>query len=138
MKGDTQMAHHYHPLESAAMAVPTPLRGRYLSRSLRDNKRKADFTAADLYRGTTQLVEPSLAQAALITGSDVTAVWWALQRGEALILEYRWYGRVWCLSGGRHITDEIAQLVIKNANVTSVGDALFSDVPAQTWRWIES
>jgi hypothetical protein len=62
----------------------------------------------------------------------------AMQRGEALLLEYRWYGRVWCLSGGRHIPDEVAQVVIQSARVTSVGDALFSDVPAQTWRWIES
>ena len=68
----------------------------------------------------------------------VATVLTAMQRGEALLLEYRWYGCVWCLSGGRHITDEIAQAVIQNANVTGVGDALFSDVPAQTWRWIES
>jgi hypothetical protein len=69
--------------------------------------------------------------------SEAASVLAAMQRGEALLLEYRWYGRVWCLSGGRHITDEIAQAVIQNANVTDVGDALFSDVPAQTWRWVE-
>jgi hypothetical protein len=53
-----------------------------LNRFLRGNKRKADFIAADLCRGAKQLVEPSLAQAALITGSDVTAVWWAFRREE--------------------------------------------------------
>jgi hypothetical protein len=58
-----------------------PLRGRYLRRSLR-NKNEAAFTAADLYRGIRQLVEPSLAQAAFLAGSDVTAVWWALHREE--------------------------------------------------------
>jgi len=68
----------------------------------------------------------------------VATVLTAMQRGEALLLEYRWYGRVWCLSGGRHITDELAQVVIQNTNVTDVGDTLFSDVPAQTWRWVES
>jgi hypothetical protein len=60
---------------------PTPLRGRYLRRSL-NSKLKAAFVGADLYRGDTQLVEPSLMQAAFITGSEVSAVWWALQRGE--------------------------------------------------------
>ena len=58
-----------------------PLRGRYLCRSL-DSKAKAAFVGADLYRGTSRLIEPSLAQAAFITGSDVTAVWWALRREE--------------------------------------------------------
>jgi hypothetical protein len=28
--------------------------------------------------------------------------------------------------------------VIRDARVASVGDVLFNDVPAQTWRWIES
>jgi hypothetical protein len=69
---------------------------------------------------------------------EAASVLKAMQRGEALLLEYRWYGRVWCLSGGRHITDEIAKIVIQSARVTSVGDALFSDVPSQTWRWVES
>src|SRR6516225_2877937 len=68
----------------------------------------------------------------------VATVLTVMRRGEALILEYRWHGRVWCLSGGRHITDEIAQVVIQNTNVTSVGDALFQGVRSQTHRWIES
>ena len=68
----------------------------------------------------------------------VATVLAAMQRGEALHHERMWYGGIWWLSNGRRITDEIAQLVIQNTNVTSVGDALLSDVPAQTWRWIES
>jgi hypothetical protein len=62
----------------------------------------------------------------------------AMQRGEALLLEYRWRGPVWCLSGGRDVPDEMAQVVIKSASVVGVGDALFNDIPAQTWRWVES
>jgi hypothetical protein len=50
-----------------------------LSRSLKDRSQAA-FAGADLYTGRKQLVEPSLAQAAVITGSDVSSVWWALQR----------------------------------------------------------
>jgi hypothetical protein len=51
-------------------------------------------------------------------------------------MEFQWYGRVWCLTCGRRIDNEVAQIVIKNASVADVGDALFSNVPAQTWRWI--
>jgi hypothetical protein len=62
----------------------------------------------------------------------------AMQHGETLLLEYRWRGPVWCLSGGRNVPDEVAQVVIKSASVVGVGDALFNDIPAQTWRWVES
>jgi hypothetical protein len=58
-----------------------PLRGKYLGRSIR-TKKDAAFFGADLYRGEKRLVEPSLAQAASITGSDISAVWWALHREE--------------------------------------------------------
>jgi hypothetical protein len=68
----------------------------------------------------------------------VAKVLTAMQRGEALHLEYRWCGPVWCLSGGAHIDAEVAQLVTKSASVVGVGDALFNDTPAQTWRWVES
>jgi hypothetical protein len=59
--------------------TPTPLKGRYLTRSLK-GKHEGAFVAADLYRGAKVLIEPSLRQAALITGDEVNAVWWALQR----------------------------------------------------------
>jgi hypothetical protein len=79
MKEISQMAHHYQLAEPHTMVVPNPLRGRYLSRSLQDKKVCA-FIGADLYRGIAHLVEPSLTQSALLSGSDVTAVWWALRR----------------------------------------------------------
>ena len=60
------------------------------------------------------------------------------QRGEALHFELAWFGAVWWLSGGGRIPDEVAQIVIRDARVASVGDVLFNDVPARTWRCIES
>lgn len=68
----------------------------------------------------------------------VATVLAAMQRGEALHHERMWYGGIWWLSNGRRITDEIAQVVIQNANVTGVGDALFHGARSQTYRWIES
>jgi hypothetical protein len=57
----------------------TPVRGRYLTRAPW-NKHERAFGGAALYRGNTQLVQPTLAQAAFLTGSTVSSVWWALQR----------------------------------------------------------
>jgi hypothetical protein len=66
----------------------------------------------------------------------VTSVLAAMRRGEALHMEFQWYGRVWCLSGGRRIDDDVARIVIKNTSVADVGDALFNNCPSQTWRWV--
>ena len=57
----------------------TPLQGKYLSRFLKSKREKA-FAGADLYSGATHLVSPTLVQAAGIADSDVSSVWWALQR----------------------------------------------------------
>jgi hypothetical protein len=57
------------------------IKGRYITRSLK-TRNDAAFAAADLYHGKKQLIEPTLAQTAAITGSDVSAVWWASQREE--------------------------------------------------------
>jgi hypothetical protein len=66
-----------------------------------------------------------------------TTVLAAMKRGEALLMEYRWYGRAWHLSHGRYIPDEVAQIVIQNKNVADVGDALdLAGARPQTWRWI--
>jgi hypothetical protein len=66
---------------------------------------------------------------------DAATVLGAMRRGECLILEHRWYGRCWCLSGGTHIDDDVAKIVVKNQHVAGVGDSLFKDTPSQTWRW---
>lgn len=68
----------------------------------------------------------------------ITTVLAAMKRGEALLMEYRWHGRVWFLSGGRCIPDDIALIVIRNRSVVDVGDALAIDgALPQTWRRIE-
>jgi hypothetical protein len=60
-----------------------------------------------------------------------------MKRGEALLMEYRWYGRCWSLSRGRRVPDEVAQVVIKSTNVANVGDALnIAGARPQTRRWI--
>jgi hypothetical protein len=59
----------------------------------------------------------------------------AMQRGECLLLELRWFGRCWSLSGGRSVDDEVAKIVVKHSRVVGVGDALFRNTPSQTWRW---
>jgi hypothetical protein len=61
-----------------------------------------------------------------------------MKQGQALHLENRWYGAAWCLTGGQYIQDEIAKVVICNANVAAVGEALFQNVPSQTFRWIKN
>jgi hypothetical protein len=45
--------------------------------------------------------------------------------------------RLWWLTDGRAVSPEIAKLVIVDADVGSVGDALFQDMPTQTFRFIE-
>ncbi len=62
----------------------------------------------------------------------------AMKRGEMLHMEHRWFGHAWCLTGGRYVPDDVAKVVIQNASVAAVGDALFTNVLCQTWRYIES
>jgi hypothetical protein len=58
---------------------PVETRGRYITRLFR-NPTEAAFYAADFHTGRRLLVQPSLAQAAAITGVDIQAVWWAEHR----------------------------------------------------------
>jgi hypothetical protein len=59
----------------------------------------------------------------------------AMRRGECLLLEHRWFGRAWCLSGGRSVDDAVAKIVVEHPRVVGVGDSLFKGTPSQTWRW---
>jgi hypothetical protein len=64
----------------------------------------------------------------------------AMRRGQTLHLYHAWHGPIWWLSrDGRRIDDAVAQVVINNSSAASVGDALpfNTDVPAQTWRYVE-
>jgi hypothetical protein len=47
-------------------------------------------------------------------------------------------GTRWWLSDGRPVQPEIAKLVTIDANITSVGDGLFRNMPSQTYRFISS
>jgi hypothetical protein len=59
-------------------------------------------------------------------------------KGLVLHLQHRWYGPHWFLSDGTHLDREVAETIIKDRRVASVGDALFADTPGQTWRFAGS
>jgi hypothetical protein len=61
----------------------------------------------------------------------------AMQAGAALHLSYARHRQAWQLSDGTSVPFDIAAIVIAKSCVASVGDALFDDLPAQTWRFIE-
>jgi hypothetical protein len=62
----------------------------------------------------------------------------AMRQGQALHCRHERDGVVWWLSkDGQRIGDEVAQLIIANPAIASVGDALFADALAQTWRYVE-
>jgi len=71
-------------------------------------------------------------------GVTVAATLAAMKQGQALHLYFGRYGPVWRLTGGRTVPVEVAQIVTKNLSVAGVGDALFNDIPAQTWRFVET
>jgi hypothetical protein len=43
----------------------------------------------------------------------------------------------WLSRSGERIDDAVAKIVIANPAIVSVGDALFADIPSQTWRYAE-
>jgi hypothetical protein len=57
--------------------------------------------------------------------------------GLALHCSHERSGVVWSLSNGKSVSPKIANLVIINHDVVSVGDALFQDMPAQTFCFVE-
>jgi hypothetical protein len=72
--------------------------------------------------------------------SPATTRWVLTQmrdRGAALHRHHdRRRGPVWTLANGREVEDHVAAQVVKNPSVIGVGDALFKDVPSQTYRWV--
>ena len=89
--------------------------------------RQGVHTASELRRSTRRL-DRRLASVDQILG--------AMGRGEALHLQYENGCPRWSLSGGRRVAADVAAIVIVNASVAPVGDALFSNMPGQTWRHI--
>jgi hypothetical protein len=65
------------------------------------------------------------------------AVLTKLQRGQSLNLWFECGMRRWLLSDGTSVTDEVAKIVTADRRVLSVGDALFKNMPGQTWRYVE-
>jgi hypothetical protein len=58
-----------------------------------------------------------------------------MRAGAVLHLQHAKSGPRWALSNGRQVTDDIAKLVVASASVVGVGDALFGECQAQTFRW---
>jgi hypothetical protein len=60
-----------------------------------------------------------------------------MQGGAALHLEHRYGGPRWYLSSGGEVHPGAARLVIRDPNVVANDDALFVDMLAQTFRYVE-
>jgi hypothetical protein len=61
----------------------------------------------------------------------------AIRRGASLHLSYQNGRPTWQLSTGEAVPVDVAEIVIKAPGVVSVGDALFPNHPAQTWRFAQ-
>ena len=58
-----------------------------------------------------------------------------MRRGATLHLEFGRHGEWWGLSNGRHVSADVAALLINHPNVIGVGDSLFAGVRCQTYRY---
>jgi hypothetical protein len=85
-------------------------------------------TAAQLQRKHHRLDHRAHGAAAVIA---------KLQRGATLNLSFERGVRRWLLSDGSTVTDAVAKIVTADHRVLSVGDALFKNMPGQTWRFTE-
>jgi hypothetical protein len=65
---------------------------------------------------------------------QVSGVLTEMQAGAALHLHYEQGQSLWRLSSGSVVPAGVALIVITQDIVAPVGDALFHDVPSQTWR----
>jgi hypothetical protein len=72
------------------------------------------------------------------TRQGAVAVLTKMQRGNTLYLSFERGMRRWLLSDVSSVSDEIAKLLIVDHRVINVGDALFKNMPGQTWRYVES
>jgi hypothetical protein len=67
--------------------------------------------------------------------AKVAAVLGAMRDGNALHLQFKRGGEGWRLSDGREVHASTARLVINHPKVVRVGDVLFTDCLAQTFRY---
>lgn len=68
--------------------------------------------------------------------AKVAAVIEAMRRGNALHLQFNRGGENWRLSDGREIHATTAHIVINHKKIVGVGDVLFTDCLAQTFRYV--
>jgi hypothetical protein len=57
------------------------------------------------------------------------------QQGASLHLRFERGIRRWSLSDGTSVADDVAKTVVANPCIAGVGDALFENFPAQTYRY---
>jgi hypothetical protein len=67
--------------------------------------------------------------------ASVNSALGAMRRGEFLHLQFHAGRSLWLLSGGRSVSADIAEILIKHASVVPVGGALFANMPGQSWRF---
>ena len=60
----------------------------------------------------------------------------AMRGGQSLHLQYQAGKALWSLSGGQSVSADLANILTSNTSVAPVDDALFSNMPGQTWRYI--
>jgi hypothetical protein len=90
------------------------------------NPRGGIFTPGELHRLGRRL-ERRIA--------SVNSALGAMRRGEFLHLQFHAGQSLWLLSSGRSVSAHTAETLIKHASVVPVGDALFTDMPGQSWRF---
>jgi hypothetical protein len=61
-----------------------------------------------------------------------------MRQGAALHCSFENKGLAWWLSDGARVPGEVARLVVISADITSVGDSLFKNTVAQTYRFNRS
>lgn len=67
--------------------------------------------------------------------AKVAMVLAAMRDGNALHMQFKRGGEEWRLSDGREVHASTARLVINHPKVVGVGDVLFTDCLAQTFRY---
>lgn len=61
----------------------------------------------------------------------------ALRADRSLHLQHRNGNARWSLSDGQSVTADVAAILTCSALVVPAGNALFSDMPGQTWRYVQ-
>ena len=70
--------------------------------------------------------------------ANITRTLNAMKDGADLVMSYEHGRPIWELSTGFFITKEAAAAAINDPHVVGTGDCLFSNVPSQTYRWVDN